>query len=122
MKAKITLATAGLSPEDLQTLTFDLCTTLNRETEIQANPEESKALEGAKGDLITLGTLGLTFLTSGSAVALIKVLEMYFARNQSLEVQLERPDGAKFRVKSDNLRTNQVEQTMKLAEEFLGRE
>ena len=120
MDAMLNLSSADLNREDLHDLAQDLCRTLNEETEIQASIPEGGPKAGSKGDPITLGTLALSFLTGGSAVALIKVLETYFSRKESFEVELERKDGSKMKVRAENLRPEQVERTSKLAREFFG--
>ena len=79
-----------LDPDDLFKLTRDLKLAIGEETDIEADVPMSAATAGSRGDPITLGALALTFLSSGAAVALIKVLQTYVARRPSLEVELSR--------------------------------
>jgi hypothetical protein len=118
--ATLSLTSAELDSEELHDLTRDLCQMLNEETDIQAVIGQSSPKVGSKGDPVTLGTLALTFLTGGSAVALIRVLGIYFSRKESLDVTLERNDGSKIKIKAENLRPEQIERTSSLAREFFG--
>jgi hypothetical protein len=118
--ATLSLSSAELNSEDLHDLTQDLCRTLNEETEIEAAIREGSPKAGSKGDPMTLGTLALSFLTGGSAVALIKVLGIYFSRKESLDVTLERNDGSKMKIRAENVRPEQIERTSNLAREFFG--
>jgi hypothetical protein len=77
------------------------------------------AQRGSKGEAITLGLIALTFLSGGSAVALLDVLKSYLARDSSLEMTLERNDGAKLIINAKNIRKEQMEETFRRAKEFL---
>ena len=73
---------------------------------------------GNKGDLVQLGQIILTFLTSGAAVALIEVLKAYFARSASIEMEFEREDGRKMRIRAENIEPDQIDSTRTIAKEF----
>jgi len=118
MQGFLVMRSADLEPEYIQTLTRELSLTLNRETDVRAQPAGGPAEPGTKGDPITLGSLALTFLTSGAAVALIKVLETYVGRKRSLEVELARPDGKKLVIKSQDLAAGQIQETENLVSRF----
>ncbi len=120
MKARLSIASSALSGEDLHDLTLDLSRTLSQETETQAILPEQSGPPGTKGDLIAVGTLLLTFLTSGAAVAMFGVLKSYFERSSSLEMEFQREDGKKLAIRAENLQPEQIDQTINLAREFFG--
>src|SRR3974377_621796 len=91
--------------------TLDLCKLLREEAEISAHIPEAIGKPGDKGDPITVGTLVLTFLTSGAAVALVKVLEAFISRKRSVELELARPDGKKLVLKANDVGAEQIEAT-----------
>jgi len=119
MQATLFITDPDAVDEQKQQLTRDLVKTLNRETEIDAAlAEPAAAAPGSRGDPVTLGTIALTFLTSGAAVALIKVLETYFQRKSSLQVELKKPDGRALTIHAENMRAEQIEKTARLARQF----
>jgi hypothetical protein len=119
MRAVLCITDPGASDEQKQQLARDLVRTLSRETDIiAALPEPALAESGSRGDPVTLGTIVLTFLTGGSAAALIKVLESYFQRKSSLQVELKKPDGRALAIHAENVTADQIEKTAKLARQF----
>jgi len=91
---------------------------LREESEVNAHLQETLGQAGNKGDPITAGALVLTFLTSGAAVALVKVLEAYIARKRSVELELVRPDGKKLVLKANDVSADQIEATHKVLTRF----
>ncbi len=83
---------------------------------------ESEAVPGSKGDPITIGALLLTLMTSGGLVALIGVIKAYVERDASLELDFKREDGARLTLRAENLGKKQIEETMKIANNFFGME
>ena len=120
MQVKLTLLSDTVSDDALDELTRDLCATLNEETEVSAKMAEGALEPGAKGDAMSLGTLLLTFLSSGTAVALFEVAKAFFERNSNLELELERPDGAKMVVRAKNVDAERIDSTLNEAREFFG--
>ncbi|MGA2113797.1 MAG: hypothetical protein ABSH56_03490 [Bryobacteraceae bacterium] len=119
MQAILCITDPEAGDEQKQQLTRDLVRTLSRETDMTAAlPEPAAAAPGSRGDPVTLGTIALTFLSGGSAVALIKVLETYFQRKSSLQVELKKPDGRALTINAENMAADQIEKTAKLAEQF----
>lgn len=119
MEVTLSISSEELSDSQIQALTKDLCRTIPKETDIEAELVEGTTQKGAKGEPITLGLIALTFLSSGVAVALINVLKSYFERETSLEVNLRRKDGAKLMINAKNMRSDQIEETFNRAKEFL---
>lgn len=112
MDIGIQLSSSALADDDLDDLTRQLAQTITSETDIDVGLPERDTAPGAKGDAITLGSLVLTFISSGAAVALFEVLKTYFAREPSLEIALKRADGAEVTVSARNLAPGQLHDTM----------
>ncbi|MDQ2839469.1 MAG: hypothetical protein M3Y72_00175 [Acidobacteriota bacterium] len=119
MSIRCSLRASDLDDDDVQRLTQELCRTIREETEVDAQLETGASVTGDRGDPITLGTIALTFLSGGAAVALIKVLEVYVGRKPSLEVELTQADGSKFSVKAQDLAPKFLSQTQRLLERFV---
>jgi hypothetical protein len=115
----LTLAAADLAPEDVHDLSLDLARSLADEAGVDAEPVERAGTGSSRGDALTIGTLALTFLTSGTAAALLNVFKSYFDRSSGVTVELARPDGVKLTVRVDDLRAGQFERTLSLAHQFL---
>ena len=109
-----------LADEDLQQVTRELCHAINDETEVSAEVPAGETVAGGRGEPITVGLLALTFLTSGTAVALLQVVRAYFERSAALKVALRRQDGKTFEIRAENLSADQIDQTLDLAKAFLG--
>ena len=120
MNSTLQLAANDLSGEDLQKLTLELSKTLNDETEAKAAIPEKSGGPGSKGDPITLGTIILTALSSGTVVALFNVIKSYIERKPSLELELKSKDGQQLNIKAEQLHKDQIEHTIQLAKDFIG--
>ncbi len=120
MGVTLSINAPALDREDLQALTRDLCTTLQRETDLEAKLPERVGGHGVKGDPITIGTIVLAFVTSGAAAKLFEVLRAYLERNSKIEIDIERDDGEKMSIKAENLATGSIEKTIDFARQFLG--
>jgi hypothetical protein len=97
---------------------LELCKLLREESGVDAHLHHAPGRAGNKGDPITTGALVLTFLTSGAAVALVKVLEAYISRRRSVELELARPDGKKLVLKANDVSADQLEATRKVLTRF----
>ena len=118
MDSTLKLTANDLSDEDLQKLTLELSKTLNDETEAKAILPEETGESGTRGNAITLGTIILTALSTGTVAALFNVLTAYFQRKPSLEIEFKRADGQQFKLKAEQLNKSQIEKTVQLANEF----
>ena len=87
MSVTLSIEAANLSPDERDSLTRDLFDTIRVETDIEPQLVRGPTQGGAKGDPITLGTVALTFLTTGTAVALLKTLAVYFKRQPYLKIK-----------------------------------
>lgn len=120
MTTRLVLSCSSLSPEQLHSLTADLHRTLCRETEIEATWSEQPGGAGSKGDPLTVGTLLLSLASSGAMVALINVFKALFERSSSIEVELQREEGSKVRIRAENLRGDQLQRTLETLHAFAG--
>ena len=120
MDLSLEVVTLDQAEEDLQLLTQELCLTINQETELSARQAVGEPVAGTRGAPIEVGYLVLTFLTSGTAVALVHVLKAYVERNSSFTGVFRRPDGASFEISAENLSGRQVDRTMSQLEQFMG--
>ncbi|MEM7226549.1 MAG: hypothetical protein AAF495_26495 [Pseudomonadota bacterium] len=120
MDLSLQVVAVDLADEDLQRLTQELCSTINQETDLDARQAVGESVPGTRGEAIEIGHLILTFLTSGTAVALVHVLKAYVSRNASFKGVLRRSDGASFEISADNLSGGQVDRTMDQLERFMG--
>lgn len=122
MDMSLQIEAPGLSDDDLQQVTLELCQTINDETDVSAEMQVGETVPGSKGEPIEVGLLVLAFFTSGAATALFEAIKAYFERNRSLKFILKRPDGETLELGADNLRAGQIDQTLALAEEFVAEE
>ena len=120
MAINLSIAAPQLGAEDLHALTHDLCTTVKRETDIQADLATGAAEAGAKGDPVTVATIVMAIVTSGAAAKLFDVFKAYFERNSTIEFQLEREDGRTMKIKAENLSSRRIDETIELARDFVG--
>ena len=119
MSTTLSITSSDIDAEDLHELTLDLCRTINSESDIKAEPAQSPARRDAKGDMLTIGSIALGLISSGGVVVtLINVLKSYLERGRPIEIELERPDGAKLKIKGDDVKQDQLDRTMKLAQDF----
>ena len=119
MEFRIALRSDELNDERLRASTLELRRALLEETEASVAAPTAAAVEGAKGDPITLGAVALTFLTSGAAISMFKVLEAYVTRKRSIEVEISRPDGGKFVLRAQDVTPADLAATQKVFEKFV---
>ena len=120
MAITLSVSSKQLNDERLQTLSSDLCRSIIKETDIEAELAEGAAQRGARGEPITVGLILLTFFSSKSAVALLNVLKSYFERDSSLAVNIQREDGAKLVISAKNMKPDQIENILMRAKELMG--
>lgn len=118
MGQNLVVISERLQPGEVQALTYDLAASINRRTGVHAELPEGEARAGERGDPVTLGTIALSFITSGAAVALFQVFKAYFERDENLEMSFERADGQKMTIRSENVSAERLDETVALAEAF----
>jgi hypothetical protein len=117
---KISLSSPKLSDAKLYELTWSIRADLSSEAALDVDIEERESVSGSKGMELVLGTIVLSFLTSGSAVAMFNVFKSYFDRDSSLEIELEGSDGRRFKINAQNMRQSQISRTLERVQELLG--
>jgi len=110
MNLTLNLSSTELSDdEELQRLTRQLCDSIADETEIEAEIPSGAVQQGHKGDMVTLATIALTFMSSGAAVALFNVLKAHFERNSSFTIKAKKADGTEVEISAQNIKVEQIQ-------------
>ncbi len=122
MEATLSITGEGLSTEDLKELSIGMKRLINDETDLEAEIPKTPGKPGDKGDIPLWGQIVLTAFTSGAVVALISVLKSYVERKRSIVFEINRKDGEKLTLNAQNLSGDQVDQTLKMAQSFIGEE
>jgi hypothetical protein len=119
MSINMLISSKDADSDELHELTYDLMNMINRETELRADLPEVKNEPGARGDAVSIGQIVLTALTSGTVVALMEVIKVYFERKPSLKIALQRSDGEEMTVEAEHLSSTHLSKTLDLTERFL---
>ena len=116
MGVRMTVACGERSAADLQSLVDEMTADLNQLSGAEAAAESVPAPAGSRGDMISLGTIAMTFITSGAAAAAINVLKSYFEREPGLKVRMKGADGEEFEFSARTANEKDVARAMKLFE------
>src|SRR5690348_13260297 len=100
MDVRLQLRSDDLDDVRLQDSAIELRRLIESETDVTATSPSAAPHPGTRGDPVTLGALALTFLTSGAAVSVFKVLETWMSRKRSINLEATRPDGRKLVIKA----------------------
>jgi hypothetical protein len=140
MQVTLTVQADALSPEVMHDLTRDLCTTLNREANVEASLAEAPAGPGARGVEILpgaihilatyvapavhgIGTAVPDVLKHGGGVVLgesvLMVLRPYFDRFPFFKAKLHDKHGNELTLNSESVRPERMQQTIKDINETL---
>lgn len=120
MRTTLSITSTTHDEAFVQKLTQDLNKALNQEPEIEALLAKRSGVAGDKGDPITVGAILVSVLGGGGLVGLINVIKSFFVRSSAVEMEFERPDGKRFKLKADDLNSEQEKRTLKIAHEFFG--
>ena len=119
MNCRLSLVSAELDAGDLQALTRDFCNTANGEEGLLVELVHGAADPGSKAvDVPLIGHLVLTFLSSMAAESLVNACRLLFFRDSTIDVRVERGDGAKLTIKEQNLHSDQIARTLEVVREF----
>ncbi|XCN72503.1 MAG: hypothetical protein Q3M24_19770 [Candidatus Electrothrix aestuarii] len=112
MNVTLRLHDDAMSDEDIQELTIELKNSVNQETDLTAQlPEEAGGI-GTRGDAVTIGQIILAAVGGGGAiVALMPVLQTYFARKPSIKIELDMGDSRTLKFEAEHMRPEQIQQT-----------
>ena len=112
MTRMLTVTSSQLGAAEVQSLARDLVSSINDHTDAKAALPEGAAKAGERGDPVTLGTIALSVISSGTVVALFQVIKSYFERDESLHITFVGPDGKKLDVRAQNMSPARLEETM----------
>lgn len=121
MGVQVTVACGERTEEDLQGLVDELLADLNQLKGAEAAPAQVAATKGARGDVISLGNIVMTFITSGAAVAAIGVLKTYFAREPALKLKFKGADGEEVELDAKRLNDKNTERALKILEKSVSK-
>lgn len=116
MPAALSISSTELSDDRIHDLTFDLCRTLNKESDIEAELPKGIIEKGSRGEPITLGLIFLTILKSGSVVTFLNILKYYLEREPSIKMSIKRENGTEVMIDAKNMRPDQIAEIKKLLE------
>lgn len=119
MELRFAVRCDELDPERLHASTLELRKALLDETDASVAAPAATTQAGAKGDPITIGDLAVTFLTSGAAVSIFKVLEAFVTRKRSIQLEISRPDGQKFLLNANDVSPEQLAATQQVFEKLV---
>jgi hypothetical protein len=115
MECTLSIYSQELDATGTQALIRELCATLNKETDVSAKFVEKQGKVGQRGGL---EELVLTLISSGAVTLLFEVLKTYFERRSSLVMEFEREAGEKLAIRATNVQGDQLDKTIKLANDF----
>lgn len=121
MGVRMTVACGERSAQDLQALVDEMTADLNQLQGAEAATESVPAPKGSRGDMITLGTIAMTFITSGAAVAAINVLKSYFEREPALKIHIKGADGSVMDLSARDVNDKNAASTIKLFEKAVAK-
>lgn len=111
---------SAAEPSQVQSLTRELAAKLDRQADITATLPEGIPKSGQRGDALAIGTILLQLVGSGGViVSLIGVLKSWFERKPTLELELQRADGTKFKLHAENLKPGEIEQLRQQLDSFI---
>jgi len=118
---RLSISSDSLSEDEVQQMTRDLCSTLNRETDAKIRLDEQVGDASTKGDLVAIGNLVISLLTSDMVGSLFRVLKSYFERSPSLVVEIKSGDGKKkIRIEAHDISSKEIDKTLVAARAILG--
>lgn len=111
MSITLDISNSNLDKEGLDKLTQELCLMIEDETDIEPQLASSEGQPGTKAaDVITIGTVVLTFFSSGSAVALFRIFKAYFDRQPALELTFKDEKGLDVKINAKNIDSADIQQ------------
>jgi|ERR687895_2245195 hypothetical protein len=113
---QVTVQVEDASPQELVSLARELDSWITRTVpEVRTSvPAPGQPRPGEKGAEIQIGTLLLTFLTSGAAVALVNSLTTYIKeRRRSVKLEVKDAAGRAVSLSADNIGGEEVDGLMR---------
>lgn len=121
MELTLTVKADNMRVEELDVITRELSSDINREVDVEAKLPEELGGAGSKGDPVTVGTIILLLLGGGGVAAkLIEVLKAYVDRGNKLEFEFKKPDGTSMSLKTENFSQRGVRELSDSLSKFFG--
>ncbi|MFL4471145.1 hypothetical protein ACERZ8_15110 [Tateyamaria armeniaca] len=99
----LTLHSDGLSDSATQARLRQLAREIEARSDAKTELARGDATPGTKGDAVTIGTLLMTLMTSGAAVAALNVLKSWVEKDKTISFSLKRSDGTEISVNASNM-------------------
>lgn len=100
------------SDEKLQNFSRNVVQAISADTDIEAQLHEIESRDlSYRGDAVTLGTIALGLITSGSIVALLEVFKAMISREKTVKFVLENGQGQKIEIEAKNLSSEEFANT-----------
>ena len=124
MPRQVTLALeADLRDERVADLSRELSRDLQRGTDLEVEEVTRPAEPGERAvGAPLLGRIALTFITAGSATALINVLQSYVERDRGLRFRFSSGDGTTLELDADHLDAENVASALEQLRQFVDRD
>jgi len=104
MSAQLSISRGGLEPEDVDRLSRELERELTETGGVMLNAAPRSAAPGQRGDPITVGTLLLAAITSGTVSAVFSVIKSYVDRGDELTFEGTGTDGKPVKIAMKNIK------------------
>lgn len=123
MRVTLSLTSSELVEDQIQQLTREICTSINKEVSgAEATLAEGPGSTGTKGDQVSIGTVLVTLIGSGGlVVTLINVLRAYVDRSRRIKIKIKSEQGNEIEIDATNLSPTQIGETTKMINKLLGR-
>lgn len=104
MSAQLSISPAGLEPEELDRISRDLERQLTETGGVVVGTASNQTVLGQRGDPITVGTLLLAAVTSGTVSALFNIIKSYIDRGIDLSFEGTASDGRPIKIAMKGVR------------------
>lgn len=113
MSIMLTVDSSQLDSTDLQNLTRELYEAIDDGTNTAPQLATTEGKAGTKAaDLITIGSIILEFIDSGSMMALLGILAAYLNRERSLNLKFKNATGLEVEVNAKNIDSPDIQQLL----------
>jgi hypothetical protein len=112
MNMELYIQSNSVNSAQLHKLSLGLLSDINAQVSVSASIPKREIDPTAKGDPITIGQLALTFLSGGSAVALLEVIKAYVARNSSISIELKDNKGGSISFSAENINSRECKEML----------
>jgi hypothetical protein len=115
------LSGSEVSNDRLGAATRELLREIRADADPQARLITEEGMPGSKGDAVSIGQIALALVTGGALGKLIECVFTFLSRNKKLQIELTNESGAKLAINAEYVSRHGIDQTTKVAEEFLAK-